>query len=306
MRLSTSTNLLFYARENGRIVSVKECMRLCASAGYRVMDLNCCENADPGCPLAQDGWEKWVQDVKREADRLGLVFSQSHNPIYNMAEPGLVPDYAWHEELTRRSMIAAAALGVSWVVVHAGTAMPDGVYSRRETISRNADYFGRLALEAKKLGLKGIAIENMAYFGPYSASLPPQLCATAEGLLTLVNTIQSDLVQVCWDFGHANLSHEKQETSLRLIGGRLKATHVSDNMGQADDHTLPFLGTVLWERVLPVLNEIGYTGDLTYEIHKYLRHMPKELYRTMIHTTVETGRYLLDLAAGTGGGSDRP
>ena len=296
MELSTSTNLLYYAREEGRVISAEECAALCAQAGYRSLDINCCENADPGCPLTGDDWESWARGVARAAERLNMSFSQSHNPIYNIAAPDTVLDFSWQEELTRRSMIAAAMMNVRWVVVHAGTAFVNGVYSRKETIRRNVDYFGTLSLFAKKLGMAGIAIENMAYLGPYSATLPPQLCAATEGLIALVDACGSDAVGACWDFGHANLSHEPQAQSLRALGKRLKATHVSDNMGERDDHTLPFLGNIQWEMILPVLSEIGYQGDLTYEIHKYLRRMPEALYPSMIKGTVDTGRYLLQLA----------
>lgn len=297
MKLSTSTNLLFYAREEGCVVSAEACTELCAQAGYDALDINCCENADPGCPLTGDDWEKWAASLARRAEQLHISFSQSHNPIYNVAAPELVPDFALQEELTRRSMIAAAMLNVRWVVVHAGTAFQDGVYSREETIRRNVDYFGQLSLTAKRLGMAGVAIENMAYLGPYSATLPPQLCATTEGLIALVDACRSEAIGACWDFGHANLSHEPQPASLRALGGRLKATHISDNMGLADDHTLPFLGNIRWEEIMPVLTEIGYAGDLTYEIHKYLRRMPEALYQPMIKGTVETGRHLLALAA---------
>ena len=298
MRLSTSTNLLFYTRQPRQIIGAEACARLCAQAGYRVLDINCCENADPGCPLTQDDWEQWAPRLRRQADALGVTFSQSHNPIYNVIEPDLTPDYAWQEELTRRSMIAAAILGVRWVVAHAGTALPGGVYDRGETLRRNADYFHALGEKARSLGMEGIALENMAYLGPYSATLPPQLCATTEGLIAQIDACDSEAVGACWDFGHANLGHEDQAESLRRLGKRLKATHVNDNLGAADDHTLPFLGNIAWETILPVLTEIGYAGDLTYEIHKSLRRVPEPLYPVMIRSTVDTGSYLLRLAGG--------
>ena len=146
--------------------------------------------------------------------------------------------------------------------------------------------------------MEGIALENMAYLGPYSATLPPQLCATTEGLIAQIDACDSEAVGACWDFGHANLGHEDQAESLRRLGKRLKATHVNDNLGAADDHTLPFLGNIAWETILPVLTEIGYAGDLTYEIHKYLRRVPEPLYPVMIRSTVDTGSYLLRLAGG--------
>lgn len=296
MRLSTSTNIVFQSCPTQSLYDVRHCLDLCTESGYHVFDLNCCDNCEPGYPLTQDDWESWVSAVKRQAETLGVVFNQSHNPIYNICHPEQVDNWEWQEELTRRSMIASATLGVEWVVVHAGTALPNGVYSKKETVERNASYFGAMAEFAVSLGMKGIAIENMAYRGPWSNSLPPQLCATTDGLIELIDYIGKDSVGVCWDFGHANLCHESQTDSLRRVGSRLKATHVNDNMGHADDHTLPFLGTVDWPAVMAVLGEVGYEGDLTYEIHKYLRRAPADLVPLFLKKSVEVGNYLTDLA----------
>ena len=296
MRLATSTNILYQSSPETSIYDVYHCLDLCIEAGYRVFDINCCDYSEPGYPLSKDDWESWALRVRGHADTLGVVFNQSHNPIYNICQPDQVPDWDWQEELTRRSMIASGILGVEWVVVHAGTALPQGVYNKQGTLERNASYFGFMAEYAVSLGMQGIAIENMAYRGPWSDSLPPQLCATTDGLIELVDYIGKDSVGVCWDFGHANLGQEAQTESLRRIGGRLKATHVNDNMGGADDHTLPFLGTVAWPEVMAVLGETGYRGDLTYEIHKYLRRVPQDLVPLFLKRTVEVGNYLLDLA----------
>ena len=262
------------------------------------MDLNCCENADPGCPLTQDNWEAWGNSLVKAAKENDIQFTQSHNPIYNVAAPDLVKDFAWQEELTRRSMIVSAMLGVKWVVAHAGTALPGGIYNRRETIERNCEYYCRLADQARTLGMEGVALENMAYFGPWSTTLPPQLCATTDGLITLVDACSHSGIGICWDFGHANLGHESQVESLRQIGSRLKATHVNDNMGCTDDHTLPFLGNISWESILPILHQVGYQGDLTYEIHKYMRRIPQPLWAESLETTFKTGQYLLKITYG--------
>ena len=91
---------------------------------------------------------------------------------------------------------------------------------------------------------------------------------------------------ICWDFGHANLMGIDQREALRVMGKRLKATHVADNSGKLDDHILPFQGNVNWRSILPVLSEIGYEGDLTFEIHN-----------STSRRSVRTGR---PLSAGSG------
>lgn len=293
MRLSTSTNGVFYQRGNryGNFVPVEQCMEECAAAGFRVLDMNCCDNADPGMPLDQPDWESWVTTVGKRAEALGLSFSQSHNPIYNFCHPETVQRFVWAEEMTRRSILCAGMLHADWIVVHAGSALPDGKLDERLTIQQNLDYFGPLAEFAVKAGCKGIAIENMAASRDHS-----QLCESTDGLIRLVDAFHSEHVGICWDFGHAHLTQEKQADSLEKIGRRLKATHVADNSGIKDDHTLPFLGTVPWESVMPVLKSIGYTGDFTYEIHKYMWNAPASLRPSMLRLAVEVGQRLMHMA----------
>lgn len=50
------------------------------------------------------------------------------------------------------------------------------------------------------------------------------------------------------------------------MSGLIRAVHIHDNFGKVDDHLLPFLGTVQWERVMPALRKAGYTGDLVLEV----------------------------------------
>ena len=297
MRLSTSTNGVFYQQRDrrGNFVPIEQCLAECARAGFRVMDINCCDNADPGMPLALDDWESWTEHVLTLASSLGLAFSQSHNPIYNFCHPETVENFAWWEEMTRRSVLCAGRLGVRWIVVHAGTAYVDGRYDERETVRRNVEYFAPMAELAVSAGCAGLAIENMARSAAHD-----QLCETADGLIELVEAFHSPHVGVCWDFGHAHLTDEQQPESLRKIGPRLRATHVADNSGVKDDHTLPMLGTVPWETVMPVLRAIGYRGDFTYEIHKYMWNAPARMRPAMLQLAVQAGEYLIGLADSAG------
>ena len=50
--------------------------------------------------------------------------------------------------------------------------------------------------------------------------------------------------------------------------------------------------------ILPVLSEIKYQGDLTYEIHNTTSRLPDDLIDSMVKCCEEVGRYLLSLAQG--------
>lgn len=295
MKLSTSTNLIYTRRERSGVISVSAAMSMGAQAGFETFDLNGCDNTNPGHALVQDDWHRWAKAIHRHAQGLGVTFSQSHLPIYNICAPDTVENWGWKEELSRRTLEASGIVGVKWVVVHAGTAFSNGLYDRKRTLDQNAEYLSNLASRAVAAGCEGIAVENMPQASG-GRSLNPMICATTDGLIELVDTLNSPHVGICWDFGHANLTRESQPDSLRRVGKRLKATHVQDNMGTSDEHTLPFRGNIPWEEIMPVLAEIGYQGDFTYEIQNYLKDVPPQLYLSALALARQTGEHLITLA----------
>ena len=105
------------------------------------------------------------------------------------------------------------------------------------------------------------------------------------------------MVGACWDFGHGNRCFVDQTAQIRTVGHRLRATHVDDNMGlgKEDLHTVPFLGTVKWAKIMPLLTEIGYDGCFNYEL-SVCRRMPECMIEPTVKYVYELGRYLLTLA----------
>ena len=71
-------------------------------------------------------------------------------------------------------------------------------------------------------------------------------------------------------------------------------THVHDNFGETDSHTLPFYGKVDWESVMKALAEIGYKGDLNYEASGFIATVPTELYTDALKYMAKVGHYLID------------
>ena len=172
---------------------------------------------------------------------------------------------------------------------------PDDAPDFRESKRRNYEYFMPYLELADRFGC-GIAIENMA--DGFSTHRRPGgvYCSTHVELCDLVDSFHVSNVGICWDFGHANLMGIDQREALRVMGKRLKATHVADNSGKLDDHILPFQGNVNWRSILPVLSEIGYEGDLTFEIHNSTSRLPDHLVDATAALCEQVGRYLLDLA----------
>lgn len=84
---------------------------------------------------------------------------------------------------------------------------------------------------------------------------------------SIVHFVEDDLdeVGICLDFGHAHLDGDVID-AVETVSEHLIATHVHDNRGRADDHLLPFDGTIDWPGTLLAVQKIGYDGPFMFEI----------------------------------------
>ena len=124
----------------------------------------------------------------------------------------------------------------------------------------------------------------------------PEKISELEEQIALIDHFNDPSVGGTWDFGHAQLVYKDQVPALRKLGKRLKATHVQENDGSGDDHFIPFIrGNTPWEKLMPLLKEIGYEGDFTYEIHGFYSSIPDEMRLRAGKLAYEVGMYLMSL-----------
>ena len=292
MRLSTSTNICAFQRGRERL-PVEFCIETCADAGYRVLDVNFCMAMNPDSPLRGDAWEGYVHGIGRLARERGIEFSQSHLPYYDVFACRDAAYAAVMEELIRRCIIASGMLGVGWAVTHPCTVYEAG-HDMRVSHERNLQYYAPHVALAREAGV-GIALENDF---EYQGAAPRQrvFCASVYELIALVDAFQDpERVGVCYDFGHAHMTGANHRANLNASGARLRAVHVQDNHGVQDEHLMPFYGTIDWAEAMAGLRDIGYAGDLTYEIQEFGRCLPRELKHLAVRQSIEIGNYLLRL-----------
>ena len=290
MRLSTSTNI-YFNRPNNKKADIRDSIRLCADAGYRVMDMNFLDCTTFKLPFVTDGWESWIHSVRETADEHGVEFSQAHANFYNFCDP-LAPDKAFLDEMVLRSIKCASILGVKWIVIHAGTCF-DSAQLVKDSKASNVAYFKPVIEYAAKCNI-GLAIENL---WDWNIAPKRRYTTTAEELVDLVDELAKEYtnVGICWDVEHANIMKQAQTPALTMIGDRLKCTHISDNIGIQNDHILPFSGFTDWKEIMQVLKDIKYAGDFTYEIHRYITELPEELVPAALKYSVAVGNYLLSM-----------
>ena len=76
----------------------------------------------------------------------------------------------------------------------------------------------------------------------------------------------------CFDTSHANMGAEKQFSLLEQHKEKLSALHISDNDGMKNSHSLPFDGTIPFEKkVLPYLTEtkVPFTLEVIADKKRY-------------------------------------
>ena len=276
-----------------------------AAAGFQTIDFNYNAFRERLLGVSENEERRWAEGVRDEAQRHGIRLAQMHAPIYNPFAGTRESDAL--NDLTARSMRTAAVLGVPWVVVHPGSVTGAWDETHRRTLrERCVTYLRRILYASDGLAV-GVAMENctskdreIAATTEQPAGVRPRELygATAEELLEIQDASGGgECVGVCWDFGHAQVQGVDQAQQLRLLGPRLKVTHVHDNDGRSDQHLLPFNGKVDWPNVMAALKEIGYAGPFSLEVHNAFHPLPDALKDPHLKFAHQVASYLVGLAA---------
>lgn len=150
------------------------------------------------------------------------------------------------------------ALGVEAGVLHlGGGGLAKAGWSPARIFARRCEALSAIAEYARGT-VTTICLENLG------AGSGVQTIDDFEPLLKAVNVPN---VAICLDTGHANINGVDSAAFVRRAGARLKALHIADNLGQHDDHMLPYgRGTVRWTEVMKALREVGYRGLFNFEV----------------------------------------
>lgn len=86
---------------------------------------------------------------------------------------------------------------------------------------------------------------------------------------SLVHFIEDDLeganVGICLDVGHAHLDGDLLD-AIDAVSEHLVMIEAHDNHGRADDHLVPFDGTIDWPAALTAAQKVGYDGAFIFEL----------------------------------------
>jgi sugar phosphate isomerase/epimerase len=269
-----SSNFMKFHNELG----IRKTIDIFAEAGFRGIDFNA--DLEEYYTDAHD--EAFYKEIRRYAEERGISFLQTHAPF-----PSSYTDEAKTEQRffdIVNSMRHSAWLGADMVVVHpcnhVKASEPD---HHDRMLAYNLEFYRRLIPYAKELGVR-IAIEN----------IHGCITATPEGLLELLDLLESKVFTICFDVGHALIAKQNPADMIRALGARIGCTHIHDNDGVHDSHTLPYYGTIDWESVMQAFAESGYTGSLNYESGAFVKNAPIAKRAESARYMAQIGMYLIE------------
>lgn len=217
----------------GYDLSPKERMQAIKQAGFDGVIL-----------LWADYFDADYKDFPRYARQAGLYIENAHAP-YRQAHT-IWENTAEGQEYTEQILCSIKdcfLYGIPTLVMHS--------VNRTAAFPPNKigiERFQKIMETAEKFDIN-IALENQG---------------SPEYLAFVFKNIQSCKLGFCFDSGHANC-YSPELDLLELYGRKLMALHLHDNDGKADFHSLPFTGSVDWNKIAGQLNRLHYTGAVALE-----------------------------------------
>lgn len=266
MLISTSTSIVATLPHYSNVEDLTECFARLKKAGFTTVDCDLWSLSHNNKVLTRPEYLDWAHQTRALADSMGLAIHQTHaDTLSGMQwDDPTHPDYPGLEERILRCIEVTKILGAEWTVVHPANLPHAPLYSAKEAKEANLRYLVPLIEKAKAEGI-GLALENMIDFRDnrrrYCGGDPYEL-------LDLCDTINDPAVGICIDTGHAHQAGIHVGDFIRLVGDRLKTTHINDNLRDKDAHLPPLYGSADWADIAAALKEIGYQGVFTYELSR--------------------------------------
>jgi sugar phosphate isomerase/epimerase len=171
---------------------------------------------------------------------LSIAYTERRNRIDSMEE-------------IKRAIEVAERLPFQYLILHLG--LPDEEYAL-EKLDAAFTSLEHLRIYAKERGAQ-ILLEN----------IPNQL-TTPERLLQFIQYTRMYDLKFCFDTGHAHLAGGVRP-AFQILKEHIAATHLHDNLGEKDDHFLPFAGQIDWTQTMRDFRSVEGQFPLLFELRNY-------------------------------------
>jgi len=156
------------------------------------------------------------------------------------------------------SLETASELGATKVVLHPSYIGGMGIFVMNTVIKYAFESLSAIVAKADQLKIC-LCLENM--FPKYHMGVEP------EDFIEIFKTFPT--LRLTLDTGHANIDDPGGQRLLefiKLFESRLNHIHISDNLGERDDHLPIGAGNIDFHKVITALKSCGYKETVTFEI----------------------------------------
>lgn len=276
---------------------------LIKAAGFEALDWNFDHDAHPGCfddpdyvSILEKPWEEIERHYEADVNVMkasGLAIGQSHAPF-----PATVcarRDYLERMiPIFENSLRLCAYAGCPATVIHGLAVNKRDGSTQAEIDELNTRLYTALIPAAKETGVT-VLLEDL--FGDYRGQIYQGHCANPHEAADFIDRLNDEAgfeaFGLCFDVGHLFLYGGDMLEYLRVMGPRIKALHIHDNMGQRDDHRAPYTGIINWPDFIQGLRDISYRGNLSFETFAQTRaeQIPAELIPAWLELIAKEGAY---------------
>ncbi len=200
--------------------------------------------------------QKRVTALNKTAQNHGFKFTL-HCPFadINIASPSKPMLHASLKRL-KQSMLFAKELNAELFVLHPGQKTGISPFYPERDWQQQTQSIRQLHKAAEEIGLR-IAIENVPQ--KYGS-----IMKTPEDFTKLYKDTGLSDIGIVLDVGHANLELQTQRF-LEHFPDRIVHLHLSDNMGETDDHFGIGYGKINWPQLITQLKSISFIGIIMIE-----------------------------------------
>ena len=194
-----------------------------------------------------------IDQIERWLDELGLKVTDLHASAGREKAWASVREYERLAgvELVANRMEMTARLGSDAIVLHfPGELAEEPVaVDHWDAMWRSAE---ALAQHSQATGVR-IAFENLSPSGSW------------RPIAAVLSEYGPEVAGLCYDSGHGNISGDGLD-QLATHADRLIAIHLHDNDASGDQHKLPFMGTIDWDRLVGLIAGSSYEKWVNVEV----------------------------------------
>lgn len=244
---------------------------------------------------SEDEILSYYDGLRRYADELGLVISQTHGRLR-----GFRKDEAENEAVAKNARLdclVAHTMGAPICVMHSvATGIVGPQTPPEEMRELNFRWFSAALEFAKQYNVK-IASETFGDSPKYKVC---DFFGQIDEFITSFDRVaavgdNARYFTTCVDTGHSNkamrFGNPTPADVIRRLGKRVEALHLNDNDTLTDQHKIPMTGCIDWMDVLDALDEIDYQGVYNMELN--LEHFGADFMIETAEFSVKVMRQML-------------